>query len=82
MRFAARCKLCLEVSEVVITEHRITDGTDEGTPLGSSNDASSSGVWTESVRMESRPCSNAGLKRNNPHNLVQAGSGLVMTPYP
>ena len=47
----------LEVSEMVLTEHKILDETDEGTPSGSSNDASSSSVWTELVRMKSRPCS-------------------------
>ena len=45
----------LELSEGVLTEQRNPDESNEETTSGSSNNASSSGVSIESMRMESRP---------------------------
>ena len=46
----------LELSEWVLTEHRNPEETKEGMASASPKDASSSGLSTESVRIESRPC--------------------------
>ena len=74
----------LEVSEMVVTKCRNPNETDEGTPPGSSNDASNSNVSMESLRMGSRPCSKSatGPERNKLLTYVQAGSGLLKTPCP
>ena len=47
----------LEVSEIVLTEQRNPEGTEDVTASGPSKDVSNSGVSMESVRMESKPCS-------------------------
>ena len=47
----------LEVPEMVVTEYKNPDETEETTTSGSSNDVYSSSISMESVRMESRPCS-------------------------
>ena len=42
-------------------------------------------VSMQSLRMESRPCSKftmLGPNKSDPYTPVQAGSGLVLTPYP
>ena len=44
----------LEVSETILTKHRYPDETEE---VITSKDVSNSGVWKESVRTESKPCS-------------------------
>ena len=59
----------LEISEIVLAEHRNPEETEEGMVLTSLKDASSSSVSTVSVKMESGP----SLK-------VQVGRGLVLTP--
>ena len=45
----------LALSEWVLTKERNSDETKEGMASVSSNEASSSGVLTEFVRIESRP---------------------------
>ena len=57
MRFDARSKLCLELSERVLIKCRKPEENEEVMTSGSSKDACSSGVSIISVRMESRPCS-------------------------
>ena len=47
----------LELSEWVLSKHRNPKETEEGIAIIPSKDTSSSGVLTESVRIESRPCS-------------------------
>ena len=47
---------CLEVSEIVLTEHRNPEETEDVIASGSSKDMSNSGVSMESVRMEFKPC--------------------------
>ena len=64
----------LEVSEMVLIEHRNPDETDEGTPSGSLNDVSISNVLMESVRMESRPCSNPSTAWSGKELSSQPGS--------
>ena len=47
----------LELSERVLTEQRNQEETEEDvTASGSSGEVSNSGVLSESVRMESKPC--------------------------
>ena len=45
-----------EFSERILTEHRNPEKTEEIMTQDLSKDASSSGVSTESLRMESTPC--------------------------
>ena len=71
----------LEVLEMVLTKDINPDKTNEVTTLGSTNDASSSGVFTELVKMElAQSVQLLDPERNNPHSLVQVGSRLVITP--
>ena len=47
----------LEVSETVLTEQRNPEETEDVMASGCSREVSNSGVSSESVRMESNPCS-------------------------
>ena len=76
----ANCNV--ELSEVVLIEHRNSDETEECMVLVSSRDASSSGV-DKVIEDGSRLYSNSSTtwsKRHNPHTPVQVGSHLVLTP--
>ena len=46
----------LELSEIVVTEQRNLEETEDVKASGSSKDVSNSGVSMELVRMESKPC--------------------------
>ena len=73
----------LELSEIVLSEQRNPEETEDIRASGSSKDVSNSGVSRELVRMESKPYSKSqqlGIERNNPHTLVQGENGLMMTP--
>ena len=76
LMLGASCSL--KVSEMILTKHRNPDDTDKRSSSGSSNKTSSSSVLTVS---EDGILCLPGPERNDPHTLVQAGSGLVMTPY-
>ena len=75
----------MELSEWVLTKYSNPEKTEKGMASASSKDVSSSGVLTECVRIELRPCSKsltAWSKKSNPYNLVQVGSQLVLRPFP
>ena len=68
----------LEVSEIVLTEWRNPEKTEDVMASGSSKDVSNSVISMESVRMESKPCQGQlwlGLERINPHTPVPEESG-------
>ena len=70
----ASCSLKLPV--IVLTEQRNQKETEDVMASGSSKDVSNSGVSMESVRMESKPCSESATawsKKNNSHTLVPGG---------
>ena len=66
----------LEVSEMVLTEHRNPEQMKESMASVSSKDTSTTGVSTKSVMAEWRSCSAFSLiqKRSNPHSPVKVGS--------
>ena len=71
----------LELSEMVLIEHRKPEENDDGMRLVSSKDAFSSSVLTESVIVKSKPCSKSATawsKKNSPHTLVQGGRWLAL----
>ena len=55
----------LEILEMGLIEHRHPAKTEETKVSASSDDAFSSGVLIESVRMESRPCSKSSTPWSN-----------------
>ena len=57
MLFDARSRCSLELSEWILTKHRNPKETGRGMASVSLKDTSSSGVLTEPLRLESRPCS-------------------------
>ena len=64
----------LEVSETVLTKQRNTEETEEVMISGLSKDKSNSCVSMESVRMESKPCSNSATAWSRNENSSHSGS--------
>ena len=74
----SRASCSLEVSEMLLTEYKNPDETNEGTPSDSSNDASS--VLVELMRMESRPCSKSATAWSRKEQSLHPGSSQEWVP--
>ena len=73
----------LELSEMVINEHKNHEATEEGMLQGLSKDATSSSfgrVGKDGIRTMLKVY-NSWSKNSNPHTLVQVGRGLVSTLF-
>ena len=83
MTFDARRKLLSAIIRNSLTKCRKPEVTEEGMISVPSKDASSSDVLTESVKIESIPCSKSltlWSKRSNHHSLDTVGGEIVLTP--